>query len=203
MNNEGEKIILDNPIAIRKKRIGINFIANCVSFVIQLIISFIMTPIIIRSVGKEIYGFYPISTNIVTYMSIVTTALNALGSRYITIALAKNDIEDAKKYFSSLFTVNIILTTILILPTIFVILYLDKILNIPFDAIDSIKVLFSLVLSSALINIVSNVFGVATFAKNRIDLRSIREIIASIIKLILFVLFYYFLNSSIIYVGVV
>ena len=54
-----------------------------------------------------------------------------------------------------------------------------------------------------LVNVMSAVFGVATFAKNRIDLRSYREIAASIIRLALFILFYFVLPPSLIYIGII
>ena len=188
---------------ISKKKIGLNLISNIVSFGTQIVLSFFLTPFLIKSLGKDLYSFYPIATNIVTYMTIVTTALNTMAARFITVSLVRNNIDDAKRYFSTLLLINIILAGLLCVPSILIIIFLDKILNINVDYVGEIKILFTFVFASAIINVISNIFGVATFAKNRIDLRSIREIVASILRLFLFIILYKFCPTTIIYVGLV
>lgn len=192
-----------NVDVINKKRNIINFISTMISFAIQLAISFFITPILINSLGKSQYSFYPIANNIVSYMTIITSALNTMASRYITISIAKKDIDNAQKYFSSIFCVNIIISGIMIIPSVILVFYLDYILNIPINVVGAIKILFAFVFSSAIINVFSSVFGIATFAVNRIDLRAIRESITNLVKLLLFILFFVLLQSSIIYVGII
>ena len=186
-----------------KKKTSINLFANMISFGVQLIISFFITPFLIATVGKELYSFYPIATTIVNYMTIITTALNTMASRFITIELTKNNNHGAQKYFSSLLSLNFIIAGVMMIPSILIIFFIDKIFNIPIDAMGSLQILFSLVFASTIVNVISNNLGIATFAKNRIDLRSLREIIAQVAKLLLYVLFYLCLDSSIIYIGII
>lgn len=185
------------------KKIGINLIANSVSYTTTIIISFILTPYLINNLGKEAYSFYPLANNFVSYMSIITVALESIGSRFITVEIAKNRIDNAAKYFSSVYYSNLILSAILLIPMIIIIIFLDVILQIPIELVSSIKLLFGLTFVSMIVNVTSSVFGTATFAKNRIDLRSYGEIVQSLVKVILYILLFSCFSPNIIYVGIV
>lgn len=186
-----------------KKQLSVNLIANIASYSVNIVISFFLTPYLIRVLGKEAYSFYPIANNFVQYMSIITIALNSMASRFITIEIAKKNMHRANVYFSSVFYSNIVLSAFLLIPMSASVIFLDKLLNIPLDLVVSIKILFLLVFISMLINILSSVFSIAVFAKNRIDLRSLADIIHSFLKLILYVVLFYLFVPNIIYVGVI
>lgn len=186
-----------------KKQLSINLVANVTSYCINIVITFFLTPYLIRVLGKEAYSFYPMANNFVQYMSIVTIALNSMASRFITIEITKNKMQQANMYFSSVFYANIIMSAVLMVPMIAIVAFLEKILNIPIDLVTSIKVLFALVFISMIINIITSVFSVAVYAKNRIDLKSLVDIIHSILKLVLYVVLFYAFKPNIVYVGVI
>jgi O-antigen/teichoic acid export membrane protein len=188
---------------IGKKQIGLNMAANIVSYSANIIISFILTPFLINTLGKETYSFYPMANIIVSYMSVLTNAMNSMASRFVTISLVKGDIDEANKYYSSVLASNVLLSLILCIPMIVVVIYLENFMEVPINSVAAIKALFALVFSSALVNIIASIFGIATFAKNRIDLRSFRELVTAVLRLVLFFTMYRYLTPSIVYVGVV
>lgn len=188
---------------IGKKQIGLNMIANIISYSSNIIISFILTPFLINTLGTETYSFYPIANTIVSYMSILTNAMNSMASRFVTVALVKKEKKEANQYYSSVMASNILISAILCIIMLIIVLFLNRFMDVPINSIAAIRTLFILVFSSALINILASVFGIATFAKNRIDLRSLRELVTAILRLVLFFLMYKFLAPSIAYVGVV
>ena len=188
---------------IGKKQVSINLIANIVSFSANLIISFVLTPFLINTLGKETFSFYPIANTIVSYMSVLTTAMNTIASRYVTISLVNGKQEEATKYYSSVLTSNLLISAVLFIPMILVVIFIDRFMEVPINSVAAIKTLYAFVFSAALINIAASVFGIATFAKNRIDLRSLRELITAALRLVLFVILYKLLPPSIVYVGIV
>ncbi len=194
------KNIIDN---ISGKQIGINGIANIVSFSINLLVSFVLTPFLIKTIGKETYSFYPIATMFVNYISIVTNALNATGSRFVTINIVKDDKTEANYYYNSVVISNCLLAGLLALPMLIFTINLSKFLDVPYESVRDIKILFALVFFATEVNIIASGFGISTFSKNRIDLRSIREIVVSLVKALLFTVMYTILPTSIIYVGIV
>ena len=74
-----------------KKQTAINLIAKIISYGTTYLIAFFLTPYLVEKIGSEAYSFYPIANNFASYMSIITIALNSMASRFITIALTKNE----------------------------------------------------------------------------------------------------------------
>lgn len=186
-----------------KKQTAINLIAKTLSYGTTMLISFFLTPYLVRKIGKEAYSFYPIANNFVNYMSVITIALNSMASRYITISLTRGDKKKANNYFVSVFYSNILMSLVLLIPMILIVVSLQRILDIPVDLVISVKVLFSLVFISMIVNLITNVFGVAVFSQNRLELQSIVDIVTAIARVGLYLLLFICFKPSIIYVGIV
>ena len=58
------------------KQLSINFITQMLSFVINLAISFFLTPYVLKFIGKDVYGFVSLANNLAGYVSVFTIALN-------------------------------------------------------------------------------------------------------------------------------
>ncbi len=194
---------MSNNKSISKKQISINLVANVISYSSNIVISFVLTPFLIDALGKDVYSFYPIANNIVSYLSILTAALNTMASRFFTVEIVNGNEKEANKYYSSVLASNVVISTIMLIPMIIIIIFIDVFLNVPINSVAAIRMLFSMVFASAIVNVVGSIYGIATFAKNRIDLRSVREIITAVIRLLLYVVLYMLLPPSIVYVGIV
>ena len=178
-------------------------IAKVISYGASYLISFFLTPYLIAKLGSEAYSFYPIANNFVSYMSVITIALNSMASRFITIALTKGEKKTANTYLVSILYGNVIMSAILIIPMVIIVVFLDSFLDIPINLVTSVKLLFSLVFISMLVNLLTNVFGVAVFSQNRIDLNSICDIIIGISRVLLYLILFLCFEPSIVYVGIV
>lgn len=185
-----------------KKRLALNLTSNVVSLLVSLTISFILTPYLIASIGKEAYAFYPISTNFISYMMIITIALNSMVARFITIEIIRKNEQKAQMYFSSVFIANCILVGILIIPLVLLIIYLDSFLNIPPDLLFDIRLLFTFVFGAMLVNLMTSVYGVSTFAKNRLELFSAKEIFQGVFKALLLLGLYSIFQPSLVFIGI-
>ena len=100
---------------MKNSRLGISLVANIISTLVSLGVSFVLTPYLIRTIGKEAYSFFFLLNNFVSYMTILSLALNSMVSRFITIAIAGNKLGKAHTYFSTVFFSNIILSIFLCL----------------------------------------------------------------------------------------
>ncbi|MBY0124245.1 oligosaccharide flippase family protein [Bacillus sp. S/N-304-OC-R1] len=186
-----------------KKQLSINLIANIMSFTISIGVSFLLTPFLIKHIGKEAYGFFPLANNFVTYINLLVIALNSMAARFIMLEVMKNDIEKANIYFNSVFYSNVIMIIFLVIPLSLIILFMDRFLNVPAALHSEVQLLFSLVFLTFLISVLGSVFHVATVATNRLDLRSYQDMIQSGIKGTLFIFLFAIFLPSIIYVGIV
>lgn len=187
----------------QRKQTIINLSAKFIAFSTSLLVSFFLTPYLVNNIGKEAYSFYPIANNFVTYMSIVTMALNSMASRFITIAISQKKIKRANEYFVSVFVGNVIISLVLFPIMLLLVVNIQNILNIPMKLVTSVKVLFSLVFITMITNLLSNVFGVCFFCKNRLDLSAINEVVVGIVRILLYVVLFAFFKPSIIYVGAI
>ena len=186
-----------------KKQTAINLAAKTISYSTTLLISFFLTPYLVDKIGKEAYSFYPLANNFVNYMGVITIALNSMASRFITISLTKGDVKQANKYIVSILYGNIIMSLVMLLPMTIIVVFLQYILDIPVSLVTSVKILFALVFISMLVNMVTNVLGVAVFSQNRLELQSICDIIVGVSRVILYVILFVFFEPNIAYVGIV
>ncbi|WP_019241437.1 MULTISPECIES: lipopolysaccharide biosynthesis protein [Bacillus] len=188
---------------VNKKQLSINLLANIMSFSIGIGVSFILTPFLIKHIGKEAYGFFPLANNFVTYINVIVLALNSMAARFIMLEVMKKDYAQANVYFNSVLYSNVILVTVLAIPLCIIIFFIDRFLDVPEYLHSEIQFLFSLIFLTFLISVLGSVFNVATIAMNRIDLRSYQDIIQSGLKAALFLILFTLFTPSIFYVGIV
>ena len=185
------------------KRLAINIVASIVTTIVGLGIAFLLTPYLVEHIGKETYSFYPISNNIVHYFTIIVTAFNALASRFITIEIVKKNQAKAQEYSSSVLLTNTILAAVFMFPMGVIVYKADFLFDISPNELTNIRTLFSLVFIAMLVNIIGSVYGVATFVKERIDLRSYQQLCVNGIRVVLYLVFFAVFTPNIIFVGVV
>ncbi|WP_308603303.1 hypothetical protein [uncultured Fibrobacter sp.] len=151
--------------------------------------------------GASAYGFVGLASNFVSYAAIITTALNSMAGRFITISIHQNRIEEARKYFSSVFFANIILVSIISIISILLLFHLEFILDIPNNLMNDVKMLFGFIFLNFFISIIFNVYNVSTFIVNRLDLSSTRSIISNILKALSLLGMFWLFSPSLWFVG--
>ena len=178
-------------------------LSSIVAFVVNLGINFFLTPFVVEKLGIESYGFLGLSYDIIGYAGLITIALNSMAGRFITIKYQEGNICDANKYFSSVFFSNVILSGVCFLMLGIVLIFMDSFFNIPSHLVWDVKLLFGLSIFTTIVGLLTNVFAIATFIKNRLDLSSIRQIIGNVIRATLMILLFGLLPAHLWYYGVV
>lgn len=186
-----------------KRRLFINLFSNLLGVVSGLCISFFLTPYIVSTLGKEAYGFYPLSNNFLSYTGILTAALNSMFGRYITISLEKQKMRDVNVYFNSVLFGNLLFALFFFLLSILFCVFIASVLDIPGQLLPDVRLLFVCIFMSLLVSLSSSAFSVAAFALNRFDLLAFNNIMVNIIKLALTIILFYFFKPHIYYLGLV
>lgn len=176
--------------------------ASLVTFAVGLGIRFGLTPYIVQTLGPEAYGFIGLSANILSYTGLITIALNSMAGRFITVSYCAKKIDEANKYYSSVFFSNIILAMVIAIIACGCILWLDKFINIPCELINDVKWLFIFLTINNLIGLLSGTWAVATFVKNRLDLSNIQAIIGNIINALFLAILFSFFKPHVWYIGI-
>lgn len=185
----------------KNTQLAINMGASLAAFIVSMGVNFFLTPYIVGSLGAAAYGFVGLANNVIGYTSLITIALNSMAGRFITISYQQGRVDDANKYFASVFYSNLILSAIIILSLGICVVFLEKMFNIPEELIWDVKLLFSLLLINSVVGLMTNIYAVATFIKNKLELSSIRTIIGNVIRAIVLILLFGLCHPYIWYLG--
>lgn len=185
----------------RSRQLTLNLVASITAFIINMGINLFLTPYITKNIGVEAYGFVSLGTQFINYASLVTIALNSMAGRFITIEIHKENWEAANKYFNSVLLSNVIVAGLMLIPSIFFVTHLDKIVDIPMEILVDVKVLFAFLFANYLVSIVLSSFGVSTFATNKLHLKSMREIEARVLKAVLLIILFLLFEPAVSYLG--
>ena len=185
----------------KNRQFAINMIAQVVGFVVNLGISFLLTPFIVQNVGSEAYGFVGLANNFVGYAQVITVALNSMASRFITIKIHENDTEGSNRYFTSVVIANLVTALVLSIPSVLIILNLNKIVNVSDAILIDVQWLWAFIFLNFLVNIISSTYSVATFVRNKLYLSSIQGIISNLLRVGVLIVAFSFFVPAVWYVG--
>lgn len=185
---------------MNKKRLAINMTAQILAFAVNMGISFLIPPIIDRY-AKEAYGFITLANNFVSYAQIIVSALNTMASRFITIHIHQKNEEEANQYFSSVFYANLFMVTVFLIPAVCCIVFINYLLKVPAAILTDVQILWMFVFLNFFISIGTSVFGIATYAKDRLDLISVKNIQSDIIRIVILVVSFTFFKPYVWYIG--
>ena len=173
----------------RSKKLNtyINIVTSVGVLVVNLFISFWLSPYIIRTIGVEANGFISLANNFVTYANLIVTALNAMAARFITIAYIQKDYKKANLYYNSVFWGNLIIVAVLLFPSVYMVVKLENFIDIPADILLDVKLLFSMVFLSFFVRTGAPNYDCGTYITNRMDLSYIPNMLTALLRCILLV----------------
>lgn len=183
------------------KQIAKNIIYNIISFGIGLIISFFFTPYLIRVVGKEAYGFYPLAENIMGYTQILTAAVGSMAGRFVTMSYYKDDKEGSASYFNTVLVAYIFFAALFTVLGIIFVFFLSHVLNIPEGLELEVKILFFFAVLSLSARLATTNLGLGTYVKNRIELNSSRNVSVGVTRVVLILLLFWIFKPSIVFMS--
>ncbi len=183
------------------KRLSINIIAQLIAFVVNIGIGFFLTPYIIKTVGGTAYGFVGLANNFVGYVQILVTALNSMAGRFIAISYYKEDYDNVKKYYTSVFFANLFLSLVISIPCTLLLIFLNRVVDVPNSILFDVRVLWIFIFSAMLVSIIGSIFSNAAYVKNRLELVSLRNIESHILRAVILIGTFSLLLPKVWYVG--
>lgn len=187
-----------------KKRSGkmiTSVIWNGVASCLNLVLGMIVTPLVTNNIGIEACGYVSLAGNFVSYVTILTTALNSYATRYISIEYHKKNLEESKKYFNSVLFTNLIAGSIILAALLCMVFRLEYILVIPEQLIYDVKILFIFMFLNFLSVLLGNTFLASVYIQNRMDLSGFFRMCAYFIQIIILIVSFKYLKPHLWYVG--
>lgn len=88
-----------------KRRLLLNSLSGSVLFGVNLVITFLLSPIVVRELGNQGYGTWEILLSIFGYLSILELGVGPAFIRFVAHAAAKEDRSEMDRVVSSTFTI--------------------------------------------------------------------------------------------------
>lgn len=180
-------------------RTAINILSSFGATVFGLLISFFLSPYIVRTIGVEANGFVSLAGNFTSYATLVVMALNNMAGRFITIAYVQKDYKRANLYYNSVFWGNLIIVGVLLLPSLFLIGNLEQFILIPDHLQADVKLLFALVFLAFFLRTGAPNWDCGPLVTNRLDRSYLPGVFTSLLRCILILVMYWCLTPQVWY----
>lgn len=186
----------------KNKQTAINIIAGILNMAVTTLISFVLSPYIVGTLGVEANGFVSLANNFINYISLAATALNSMGSRFLMMAYYNDEHEKFRRYYSSLFFANMLLAVLFGIVGGVCVWKLEYFLKIPVAIVADVKILFGLLFANFVIATMITVWTTAPFIKNRLYLNSITTATTAGVRAIVILGLFLCLQPSVCFLGV-
>lgn len=131
------------------ERLAKNSVFLTIRLVFTMCISIYTSRIILNTLGVEDYGVYNVVGGFVAVFSSLTDSLSRAFSRFMTVAIARNDVQEQQYVFSANFNILLVIALIIIIGCEFIgTWYFSDIVNIPNERKPIINIVFQLSLLS-------------------------------------------------------
>jgi membrane protein EpsK len=192
---------LSRPVTNSQGRFLINLTSNVGTLGLSVLVGFWYTPFLVNSLGTETYGMIGLASSFVVYLSLATVGLNSAVGRYLTIALERGYTEEANKVFNTSLFGTLAVVVALLAPISLLALHVESFLQIPPGQTETVRSLFLLAAAAFLIGTLSGPFAVATFARNRFDIRSGIATAELVTRIGVVIALFYWFSPTLHYVG--
>ncbi len=171
------------------KRIAINTIVLYAKLIINIIVSFVSSRLVLDALGASDFGLYNIVGGIVTMLNILGTAMVATSYRYMAVEIGKGENGNPNKVFNTVNVIHWVLAVFLILAGELVgVPYINNFLNVDPGKISDAIFVFHLSLITAFVSVITVPLNGLIIAREKFVFTSIVESLGLIIKLILIIL---------------
>ena len=161
---------------------ALNIAGSIVVVAINVAINFLLSPFIVEHLGVEANGYITLANNFVSYIALITMALNSMAGRFILIDYRKGNNQSVNEYYSSVLLGDWFLAALFLLPMLLFVAFIDKVINVPDSHLFDTKVLFAIVFANYLFHLCLPQWQTATYCTNNLYLRSLRNAVSAIVR---------------------
>lgn len=186
-----------------KRQLPRNLFLQVLSFATRIAIGIALTPYLVNHLGRAAYGLIPLAGVMTEYVSIITQTISSAVGRFLTIALQREDVNEANRVLNTAFFSYLALALVQIPAFGLFIYWADRIFTIP-DVLywDAITLLICSAISF-LISLIAGVFGVPIYANNRLDISRSLDVASQIARIAGIIILFVANGPALRYVGYV
>ncbi len=153
-----------------KRQLPRNALGQVLAFGVQVGVGIWLVPYLIRNLGMAAYGLIPLAGLLTGYVSLVSYSIAGAVSRFLTLALQREEHEEANRIFSTAFFTYVGIGVLQGPVFLLVLAYADRLIAIPPALYRDALLLLACSAAAFTVDLVGSVFGVPLYARNRLDL---------------------------------
>lgn len=180
---------------------ALNIVASIAVVAINVVINFALSPYIVAHLGVEANGYITLANNFVSYIALVTMALNSMAGRFILIDYRKGNQQSANEYYSSVLLGDWILAAIFFLPMLLFVVFIDSIIRVPSEFLWDTRILFAIVFLNYILQLCIPQWQTVTYCTNNLYLRSLKNAVSAIVRAVAIYLLFLLLTPHSYYVA--
>jgi membrane protein EpsK len=184
-----------------KGRLSFNLLANLTNFTLNILIGLWLVPYLIRHLGIAAYGLVPLAISMIFYMEIFTIALNSAVGRFMTLAMDRQDYDDANRIFNTSFWCSLTGVVLLLGPGLWLTSQVRFFFNVPLGYEEQFARLFFFVILVFLLTTLRSPFNVASFCRNRFELSNAVAIAETVVRVSIIILLFTLFVPQVWYMG--
>jgi len=184
------------------KTVVMNLAFSMAALVVINGLHFFISPYIVRTLGVEANGFVSLANSFLNYALVITTALNSMAGRFVTIEIHKNNIEKASIYYTSTLITNQLFALVFSGITVIFLTNFSRFVNVSVEMECDVRLLFLFVFLNFIIGLFANAFQICYFAKNKLYLSSLRDLMGGLIRATAIIVLFTIFTPRIYYVGI-
>lgn len=169
---------------------------------ISMLVGLYTSRVVLNVLGVEDYGLYNVIGGIISLFIVLNNALVNTTSRFITVSLAKGDVQETRQIFNMAFLLHLFVGVIIvILGETVGLWYLHNKLVIPEGREIASEWLYQFTVLSAFLTTLIVPFNAAIIAHEKINVYSILQIIDIILRLVIVILLQFTHSDKLIFYG--
>jgi O-antigen/teichoic acid export membrane protein len=154
---------------LEKKLIIRGIYLNYVYLFVGLILSFLLTPIIIHSLGQAAYGLWVVFGSIVGYLGLLDFGMNVSTVKYTAEFHARNEQDNLNKHISTIFLGFVLIGILIILVCFGLAPFIPGLFNIPEDLVSVGRIAFLMMGLNVALGLLGATFGNMIYGYQRVD----------------------------------
>lgn len=186
------------------RRIAKNTLFLYFRMILTMLVSLYTSRIVLKSLGVSDYGIYNVVAGVITMLGGITGSLAGTCSRYITVALGKNDFKYLREVFGSTLMVQILLSIVVFVlgESIGLWFVLNK-LVIPPERLSAAFWVYQFSIITSIISLLNVPYNALIIAHEKMDVFAFISILEAVAKLIGVYLLTYIRYDSLIIYGII
>jgi len=166
-----------------------NVVSNWAGFLVHTAIAFYLSPFLIHSLGKEVYGLWILVGSLTGYMGVLDMGVRSAIVKYTSAYFAKKDFKELSNVVNNSITLFSLFSGVILTVVAILFFFLEELFVIEPDMLTTSKIVFIIMGINLALVFPLNVFGGMISGLQRYEITNGLSIVFSIIKLVLLIIF--------------